>query len=51
MIYMNNMDQQVIQTFYQTQIDNRMFDVLGRELTEVPIGVMYIQNRKIYIRK
>ena len=32
-------------------IDNRMFDILGRELTEVPIGIMYIQNRKLYIKR
>ena len=30
--------------------DNRMYDLLGRELLEVPIGQMYIQNRKKYIR-
>ena len=29
----------------------KIYDLLGRELTDVPIGVMYIQNRKIYIRK
>ena len=38
-----------IEEINQTQIDNRMFDILGRELTEVPIGVMYIKNRKLYI--
>ena len=30
-------------------IDNRIYDVLGRELNEIPTGIMYIQNRKIYI--
>ena len=30
--------------------DNKMYDLLGRELLEVPIGQMYIQNRKKYIR-
>ena len=33
------------------QIGGQMYDLLGRELTDVPIGVMYIQNKKIYIRK
>jgi hypothetical protein len=28
----------------------KMFDVLGRELTEAPIGTMYIRNNKKYIR-
>ena len=30
--------------------DGKMYDLLGRELTEVPEGVMYIQNRKKYIK-
>ena len=30
--------------------DNKMYDLLGRELTEVPVGVMYIRNNKKYIR-
>ena len=30
--------------------DYRIFDVLGRELIEAPIGEMYIQNRKKYIK-
>ena len=29
----------------------KMYDLLGRELTEVPIGVMYIQNRKLIIKQ
>ena len=32
-------------------IDNRMFDILGRELTEVSTGVMYIQNKKLKIKQ
>jgi len=28
----------------------KMFDLLGRELTEAPIGTMYIRNNKKYIR-
>ena len=41
-----------IEEINQTEyIDNRMFDILGRELTEVPIGVMYIQNRKLIIKQ
>ena len=30
--------------------DNKMYDLLGRELLEVPIGTIYIKNRKKYIR-
>ena len=31
-------------------IDNKMYDLLGRELTKIPVGVMYIRNQKKYIR-
>ena len=30
--------------------DNKMYDLLGREIFEVPIGAVYIKNRKKYIR-
>ena len=30
--------------------DYRIFNVLGRQLVEAPIGEMYIQNRKKYIK-
>ena len=29
--------------------DGKMYDLLGRELTEAPIGTMYIRNQKKYI--
>ena len=31
-------------------IDNKMYDILGRELKEVPVGIIYIRNNKKYIR-
>ena len=33
-----------------TTDDNRMYDLLGREIFEVPIGTVYIKNRKKHIR-
>jgi hypothetical protein len=30
--------------------NNKMYDLLGREIFEVPIGTVYIKNRKKYIR-
>jgi hypothetical protein len=33
----------------ETINNNKMYDLLGRELTEAPIGVMYIRNNKKYI--
>jgi len=31
--------------------DNKMYDLLGRELNEIPVGKMYIRNQKLYITK
>ena len=31
--------------------DGRMYDMLGRELFEVPVGTMYIRNNKLHITK
>ena len=33
-----------------TIIDNKMYDLLGREIFEVPVGEMYIKNNKKCIR-
>ena len=32
-------------------LDNKMYDMLGRELFYIPIGTIYIQNRKLYIKQ
>ena len=29
----------------------KMYDMLGRELTEIPLGKMYIRNRRLHITK
>ena len=34
----------------ETINNNKMYDLLGRELIEVPVGMMYIRNNKKYIR-
>ena len=34
----------------KTISDNKMYDLLGRELFEVPKGTIYIKNRKKFIR-
>jgi len=31
--------------------DGKIYDMLGRELTEIPVGKMYIRNQKLYITK
>ena len=38
----------------QTTFDNfeiEIYDLLGRELTEIPVGKLYIRNQKLYITK
>jgi hypothetical protein len=31
--------------------DNKIYDLLGKELTTIPVGTMYIRNNKLYIIK
>ena len=31
--------------------NNKIYDVLGRELKEIPVGTTYILNRKLYIKQ
>jgi len=31
--------------------DGKIYDMLGRELTEIPVGKLYIRNQKLYITK
>ena len=34
-----------------TIIDNKVYDLLGRELTSIPLGKLYIKNKRLCIRK
>ncbi len=41
-----------INEFTQQKINNnKIYDLLGRELKEVPVGSMYIRNQKLYITR
>ena len=41
-----------IEEYIVNQIaDNKIYDLLGRELTEIPVGKLYIRNQKLYISK
>ena len=31
--------------------DNKIYDLLGKELNEIPVGTMYIRNQKLYITR
>ena len=39
------------ETKVDTIKDNRMYDLLGREIFEIQKGTIYIKNRKKYIKK
>ena len=32
-------------------MSNKIYDMLGRELTEIPVGTMYIRNQKLYMQR
>ena len=38
------------EVFIEMFNDGKMYDLMGRELTEIPVGVIYIRNNKKYIR-
>ena len=37
-------------TFNRTN-DGKIYDLLGKELTKIPVGKLYIRNQKLYITK
>jgi hypothetical protein len=39
-----------IEDYYLEESDSKLYDMLGRELKEVPLGIPYIKNRKVYIK-
>tara|TARA_R110000765_G_scaffold413697_1_gene513871 strand:- start:141 stop:644 length:504 start_codon:yes stop_codon:yes gene_type:complete len=41
----------ITELLLNTVNDGRMYDLLGREIFEVPLGVMYIKNNKKHIRR
>ena len=41
-----NIEELVIEKFN----DNKIYDLMGKELREVPVGVIYIRNNKLYIK-
>lgn len=41
-----NIEELVIEKFN----DNKIYDLTGKELKEVPVGVIYIRNNKLYIK-
>jgi len=46
-----NMIPTLINEITSNKINNKIYDLLGRELTEIPVGKLYIRNQKLYIKK
>ena len=49
-ILMNMGNPLAIEELKQNTIDNKTYDLLGREIFEIPRGTIYIKNRKKFIR-
>ena len=41
----------VVDILSKSNTYNKIYDILGRELSEIPTGTMYIRNQKLYINK
>ena len=41
----------VIEEYGVRWYSDQTFDLLGREIFEIPVGTMYIRNKKLYLRK
>ena len=36
---------------FNTNSDGKIYDLLGKELSSIPVGKMYIKNNRLYISK
>ena len=50
MSMMNNTPTAIQEFEINTINNNKMYDLMGREIVDVPLGTMYIKNNKKYIR-
>ena len=46
-----NMTTSINELTFNRVNDNKIYDLLGRELTEIPVGKLYIRNQKLYINR
>ena len=51
MVMMMGNPTSIIEYDFNNTLDGKTYDMLGRELLYIPIGTMYIQDRKIHIRR
>ena len=46
-----NMTTSINELTFNRVNDNKIYDLLGRELTKIPVGKLYIRNQKLYITR
>ena len=49
-VLLNTLPTSINELTFNRVNDNKIYDMLGKELLEIPTGQMYIQNGKLYIR-
>tara|TARA_R100001591_G_scaffold115786_1_gene131859 strand:- start:190 stop:720 length:531 start_codon:yes stop_codon:yes gene_type:complete len=49
-VLMNMLPTSINELTFDRVNDNKIYDLMGRELKEIPVGKMYIKNRKVYIK-
>ncbi len=47
----NNTPTSINEIIFNRINDGKIYDLLGRELTEIPVGKLYIRNQKLYITR
>ena len=50
-VLLNMLPTSINELTFNRSNDNKIYDLLGRELTEIPVGKLYIRNQKLYITR
>jgi len=50
-ILLNMMPTSINELTFNRVNDNKIYDLLGKELNEIPVGKLYIRNQKLYITR
>ena len=50
-VLLNMLPTSINELTFNTISDNKIYDLLGKELNEIPVGKLYIRNQKLYITR
>tara|TARA_R110002074_G_scaffold24973_2_gene74447 strand:+ start:55 stop:654 length:600 start_codon:yes stop_codon:yes gene_type:complete len=50
-VLLNMLPTSINELTFNRSNDGKIYDLLGRELTEIPVGKLYIRNQKLYITR